>query len=232
MKKFKFLLITMLLCCGMFFVLTTNTNAAGETYYNDSKTHYFKVSKSTTSSLAGVTYHNLEGSTVNGSGKGAHLFMMKTDGVTSKMVTWAAQNLNNQYKRMTVRQLAALYEKENPGWKVVAGINGDQFGLGFGTDIGGSGTDYYQWQTYYPFFMNGERRFSVAGTGFGNGIAFVNDGSKQGLVQTELPSEFRVEILDADGNILSTHPIAAINESAGSGQTSVWFSYINSSNSW
>ena len=227
MRKYKLLFMTLLLAFTL--AISFNVQAkTGDTYYNDSKSHSYKVTEEVVTEQYGVTYNALTGTTVNGSKKKAHLFSMKTDGTTSKLVTWAFQDGINKYKRLTVRDLAKDYEKNHPGWKVVAGINGDQFGLGFGTNLGASGTDYYQYQTYYPFFMDGERRFSISAAGFGNGIGFINDGSKKGFVDTVKPTGFRIEILDEDGNILSTYPIDVINEAPESGKTGVWFSYINS----
>ena len=231
MKKYKILFMSLLLALTL--SISFNVSAKkGDIYYNDSKSHSFQVTDEIVSEQYGVTYNALTGTTINGPSKKAHIFSMKTDGATSKLVTWAYQEGINKYKRLTVADLAKDYEKNHPGWKVVAGINGDQFGLGFGTDLGASGTDYYQYQTYYPFFMDGERRFSISATGFGNGIGFINNGSKKGLVDTVKPAGFRVEILDENGNILSTYPIDVINEAPGNGQTGVWFSYINSSKTY
>lgn len=82
-----------------------------------------------------------------------------------KIVSYA--NLDgHQWTRATVRNFARKYEQENPGWRVIAAINGDFF------DINGYGNLRYQ--TNNPLVNDGEY-YKTRTANFA--IGFANDGS-------------------------------------------------------
>ena len=84
-----------------------------------------------------------------------------------KVVTYSGSNAD-KWKQMTTRQAAADWEKNNPGWIVVAGINGDFFN--------NSGSC-----TYEPtgnFMQSGDMyRPDKAGADYRNTIGWNSDGS-------------------------------------------------------
>ena len=84
-----------------------------------------------------------------------------------KVVTYSGSN-QDKWKQMTTRQAAADWEKNNPGWIVVAGINGDFFN--------NSGS-----QTYEPtgnFMQGGDMyRAQKAGVDYRQTIGWNADGS-------------------------------------------------------
>lgn len=232
MKKYKILFMSLLLALTL--SISFNVSAKkGDIYYNDSKSHSFQVTDEIVSEQYGVTYNALTGTTINGPSKKAHIFSMKTDGATSKLVTWAYQEGINKYKRLTVADLAKDYEKNHPGWKVVAGINADQYIMSFGTDTIGKGQDFYEWQPYYPIIMDGERRFPYTMTATSsNAIAFTNNGTSNGFIDVNTVQGLYVEILDENNNVLSKYPVEGVNTSPSANKTTVWFSYVNQSNQY
>lgn len=227
MKNLKllcsFLLVTLFTLVGY----TFSSNAVEVTTYDDTGGYYFTTTVNIENNMYGVTWNKVTGKTSTGD-QSVNLFSMKTDGVSSKLVVWSTQYQNFRNNRTTLTKLAENYEKNHPGWKVVAGINADQYIMDFGTDAVGKGQDYYEWQPYYPIIMDGERRFPYTMTGTSsNAIAFTNDGTANGFIDVNSVQGLYLEILDNDGNILSKHPVQGVNQSPTSNGTTVWFSYVN-----
>lgn len=226
MIKTKKILFFMLLI-GLLSLCLPTVKAAGITTYDDTGKHYFTTNENVENELYGVTWNKITGETVLGE-QHVNLFSMKTDGVSSKLVVWSPQYQNWRNNRTTLSKLAANYEKNHPGWKVVAGINADQYIMSFGTDTIGKGQDFYQWQPYYPIIMEGERRFPYTMTATSsNAIAFTNDGSKNGFIDVNNVEGLYVEIIDENNNVLSKHRVESVNNSPSANGTTVWFSYVN-----
>ncbi len=222
-KKISFfiLLISLSVLC------IPTTKAAEVTTYDDTGNHYFTTTENIESSLYGVTWNKVTGKATSGE-QHVNLFSMKADGASSKLVVWSLQYQNWRNNRTTLTKIAADYEKKHPGWKVVAGINADQYIMDFGTDTIGKGQDYYEWQPYYPIIMDGERRFPYTMTATSsNAIAFTNNGSKNGFIDVNNVQGLYLEILDEKGNILSKHPVEGVNNTPSATGTTVWFSYVN-----
>ncbi len=226
MIKTKKILFFILLV-GLLSLCIPTVNAADVTTYDDTGKYYFTTTENVESNLYGVTWNKVTGKT-SGGDQHVNLFSMKTDGVSSKLVVWSTQYQNWRNSRTTLSKLAANYEKNHPGWKVVAGINADQYIMSFGTDTIGKGQDYYQWQPYYPIIMEGERRFPYTMTATSsNAVAFTNDGSKNGFIDVNNVQGLYLEILDEKGNILSKYPVESVNNTPSASGTTVWFSYVN-----
>ena len=102
---------------------------------------------------------------------------MKT-GEDAKIVTWAV-NDKTGFQRKTISNIARDYEAKHPGWKVVGGINADQYYTKYGTGITSDGSDYFYPQPYYPMIADYEKWFAVTATPANNGhiVGFTNDGS-------------------------------------------------------
>lgn len=228
MKNLKFLCSFLLLSLLCLVGYTFSVEAVEVTTYDDTGQYYFTTTENVEDNMYGVTWNKVSGKTSTGD-QSVNLFSMKTDGVSSKLVVWSTQYQNFRNNRTTLSKLAENYEKNHPGWKVVAGINADQYIMSFGTETIAKGQDFYEWQPYYPIIMDGERRFPYTMTGTSsNAIAFTNDGSANGFIDVNNVQGLYLEILDADGNILSKHPVEGVNQTPSSNATTVWFSYVNS----
>lgn len=134
-----------------------------------------------------------------------------------KITTWA--NLDNHRWTLTsVRGLINKYEKSNPGWKVVAAINGDFF------DISANGNLPYQ--TTSSLVSNGEFYKTTAAYMLG----FRNDGSSNSLVgfkdiiRTE---KMILAIYDENDNIIKEFDIDNINTTPNNNETSIFFANYN-----
>lgn len=216
-----------ILLIGLLSLCIPTVKAAEVTTYDDTGKHYFTTTENVETDMYGVTWNKVTGKTSLGE-QHVNLFSMKTDGVSSKLVVWSPQYQNWRNNRTTLTKLAANYEKNHPGWKVVAGINADQYIMDFGTETISKGQDFFEWQPYYPIIMDGERRFPYTMTATSsNAIAFTNDGSANGFIDVNNVQGLYIEILDESGNILSKHPVEGLNNSPSATGTTVWFSYVN-----
>ena len=126
-------------------------------------------------------------------------------------------NSNHRWSLNTVTDLAKLYEITNPGWRVIAAVNGDFF------DINGNGNLPYQ--TSNPLVTNGE----YYKTNGGRAIGFKNDGSTTSLVGgIPQKSEFMVlSVYGEDGEILEEFDVHKLNVEPGDNETSVYFGTYN-----
>ena len=134
-----------------------------------------------------------------------------------RITTWA--NLkNNIWSLTTVKGLISNYESNNPGWKVIAAINGDFF------DINANGNLPYQ--TTGPLVSNGEF-YKTTGEMM---VGFTNDGSDISLIgdKTITRTEHMIlAIYDENGNIVKEFDIDRINENPNDNETSVYFANYN-----
>ncbi|HKM30487.1 MAG TPA: phosphodiester glycosidase family protein [Bacilli bacterium] len=135
-----------------------------------------------------------------------------------KITTWA--NLEgNKWALATVRALIIKYETANPGWKVIAAINGDFF------DIGAIGNLPYQ--TSGAMVSEGE----FYKTSTGNAVGFTNDGSTNTLIGNEKitrTAKMILSIYDEAGNIIQEFDIDKLNQTPGANETSIYFATYNS----
>lgn len=131
----------------------------------------------------------------------------------TKIVNWA--NLNNhKWTLTTVKGLISNYESKNPGWKVIAAINGDFF------DIGGNGNLPYQ--TNNAVITNGHHYKTTTG----NNIGITNDGSINSIIGDKKPTRTDHMILavyDSNDNIIKQFPIENINTTPNANETSVFY---------
>lgn len=216
-----------LLLIGLISLCFPTVKAADITTYDDTGKHYFTTTNNVETDLYGVTWNKITGKTALGE-QYLNMFSMKTDGVSSKLVVWSPQYQNWRNNRVTLSKIAENYEKNHPGWKVVAGINADQYIMDFGTQTIEKGQDFFEWQPYYPIIMDGERRFPYTMTATStNAIAFTNDGTANGFIDVNNVKGLYLEILDEAGNILSKYAVDGVNSTPSASGTTVWFSYVN-----
>ncbi|HPL55171.1 MAG TPA: phosphodiester glycosidase family protein [Bacilli bacterium] len=135
-----------------------------------------------------------------------------------RITTWA--NLDgHKWALATVRALINKYEEANPGWKVIAAINGDFF------DIGAKGNLPYQ--TSGAMVSNGE----FYKTSTGRTVGFTNDGSTNTLIGNEVVKRTEKMILaiyDENNRIVEEFDIDKLNQAPGSNETSIYFATYNS----
>lgn len=211
--------------------------SAESTHLSDDGKSSFTPTQESTRYIDGVTYNQMFcTSTSNAvSGVGNQMineFEMKTDGINSKLVSWAIQSGLGGYTRSTLTHIAENYEEKHPGWKVVAGINGDQYFQYYGHDIYANGSFYFVPQPYYPLIIDGERRFAETITGnHTNTIGLKNNGQANSFAYSSDLDGFYLEILDDNGNIKTKHKIDKVNETPDNGEISVWMGYISGEDS-
>ncbi len=163
------------------------------------------------------TKGNVKGQLIN-------VFDMKTDGVTSKLVTWAVQSNNSKYKRADIIEAAKDYEKNHPGWIVTGGINADQYFYNFGNQLAVDGSAIFEPSPYYPMVTDGEKRYTVNPLNNSNNVIGIkNNGTANGFAYPDgTTGGYQLSIIDAVGNELSTFVVDGVNRNAGSNETTVW----------
>ena len=211
----------------LMFIGNNAIKASGKTTYDDTKTGSWTPEVEEKTNFNGLEYIYATGKSAYNSevaDQQINVFKMKTDGVSSKLVNWAISDGNSGYKRAGLSKIAADYEKNHPGWIVVAGINADQYATKYG--VGGGANACLAATPYYPVIMDGEVRFPFASI---NGqscqyIGFKNDGSNDGIVDASPTKCFALYILDENENEIAEFELAGINKNANSGGTTVWTS--------
>lgn len=133
-----------------------------------------------------------------------------------KVVNWTYMNPNG-WSKQTIEKMAKDYEANNPGWIVIAGVNGDYFDI--------NGLRPLRYQTTGVSVNNGEVVNSVKSV---NQIGFTNDGSLNTLIgdeKFEVTSYHTLSIYDNSENIIKTFKINKLNETISEGETGIIFPY-------
>ena len=150
------------------------------------------------------------------------LFMLfqKTDASKgTKVVTWGGYNKNHTVStalpRMSLADIARDYEANHPGWKVIGGINADQYCWGYGTNSGG-GYDILENRPYYTMKADNENWFShhFMGSPCANLVGFLNDGSPEQIVYNPneaVKSYFKINVYDENNNLLGKFDVDDLN---------------------
>ena len=159
-KKFLFIMIV-----SLFAVVVIPTKAATKDSAKDQTgTSEFIPENPNVEDIYGMEHTLTKGTTVtNGKSKGQliNAFEMKTDGITSKLVTWAVQSSSTNYTRANIIAAAKDYEAKHPGWIVTGGINADPYYFKFGDQLGADGSAACMPSPYYPMVSDGDK-LSVA----------------------------------------------------------------------
>ena len=218
-------------------IITPKTLSASNIYTNDDNSATWEVKEQTTKTLNGVTHTYMLGESTDTSqqdigNQKVNVFEMKTDGVNSKLVSWA-MNGATTYARGGLSAIAKDYEENHPGWIVVAGINGDQYYTKYGSGLGTDGSFYYYNQPYYPMIIDGERRFPITPTGNSdsNYIGIANNNEEESFINESPLADLKIEILDENNQVIYIHNVDKINKNPIENETSVWFSYVSSEQS-
>ena len=191
MKQIRRILITLCLIVSLFCISTVSVKGDNlKTYSDDGKYNYTTVTE-TIDKISQSTIHikNEGFATRNGVDYPLTNHIMVADFSTDediKIVSWAVKNRDNTgFTRMAIKDIGEDYEKNHPGYIVLAGINADQYYMYFGTQLLVDSTDYFKNQSVYPLVADGENWFLRSPYGdsyISNTVGFKNDGSKNPLV--------------------------------------------------
>ena len=187
-------------------------------YYTTVKEEKVQVSRST-------TWIENTGKTANGEQLNHVMVADFKAGETIKIATWAVSDGTNYgFTRTDLKKIAEDYEKNNPGWIVLAGVNADQYYPKYGTQRGADGSASYYPQTYYPLISNGDNWFVINPYGnCGNVAGFKNDNSDNQIVYGNRSiSGFYLHLYDRENNYVGKYLIDDLNiDKLGENQTTV-----------
>ncbi len=228
MKNLKKILISfILILVALFQVKSVN---ASTTTTSDNGKGSWTPNKTETTEIYGMEHQSVWGNANDSKPQHINVLSMKTDGYSSKLVTWSVTEGNRKYTRQNLDVIAKDYEEKHPGWIVIGGINADQYTTGFGSDLG-AGSAYFTPQTYYPLIMDGEARIPYTAHGITNmHVGFANDGSENSLIASSDVIGYKLTIVDEYKNELQTFKVNKVNEEPGADETTVWSTYISISN--
>ncbi len=236
MKKY---IKTLLIILSFFFLISltglNNVSAENVTTYTDDKAYNYTTTKETKKDLAdGVYYIKNEGFTTKSKKdyeQVNHLFVADFKANQDiKIATWAIPNEDGTgFVRKPLKEIALDFEKNNPGWIVLAGTNADQYYPKFGTGLGVDGSCYYYPQPYYPMISNGENWFSISPyASSGNLAGFKNDSSdKQIISGSRSISGLFIYVYDDNNQLIGKFKADDLNltNELKSGQTTVLSPY-------
>lgn len=220
-KIFLLLLVSLFLFTS---IKVSKINAANTTY-SDNQNGQWTPNRTEETNIFGMEHLSVYGVANKSNLQHINVLSMKTDGYSSKLVTWSVLDGNKKYTRQTLDKIAEDYEKTHPGWIVIGGINGDQYTTGFGSDIG-AGSAYFTPQTYYPLIMDGESRipYTVLNN-YNMHVGFTNNGATDSLVDASPVVGYQLHIIDEYKNEIATFSVDKINEAPSVGQTTAWSTY-------
>src|SRR5690554_3166625 len=153
--------------------------------YDDTETAGFEVTNYTTNRPAENTVHyRTRGVTKLGRAGFAQQVnvLTQTCNQEAKLVAWAVKKADGSgFVLKSVKEIAADYEATHAGWKVVGGINADQYYPLYGDKGHRDGSDYFFPQPYGCLIADGEKWFAVNARPYTNNgtylAGFLNDGS-------------------------------------------------------
>ena len=223
MKKSLILFISIIFIFILnMFNVTAATN--GETYWDDQKAYNFTSNVVEEKEIAyGTTFIHDAGYTVRSDTKydqNVYIMLQKSDAAKGvKVVTWGGYNENHTVStalpRMTLAKIAEDYELNHPGWKVIGGINADQYCWGYGSQAT-SGYDLLENRPYYTMKADGENWFShhFMGGNCTNLVGFLNDGNQQLVFNPAVAGSdphFKLNIYDENNNLLGKFDVNDLN---------------------
>lgn len=234
LKKSNLFLLNLFLILFMLFALNYNVKADTTTYTDDGAYNYTTQIETETDICGAATYIENSGYTTRSGVKNNqvnHVFKANFNTEQEiKIATWAIKNdTNTGFTRLDLKAIAEDYEKNNPGWQVLAGINADQYYPKFGSGLATNGSDYYYPQPYYPMVSNGENWFTINPYGSSNKVVgFKNDGSTNPLVYgARTCAGFYLYIYDENDNQTGKFEITDLNidTALGTNETTVLAPY-------
>lgn len=129
-------------------------------------------------------------------------------------------NLDNHvWNRATVKNMAAKYERDNPGYEVIAGVNGDFFDINSNRNFGKT--------TDAPALVDGnyykteKHGYSTSGI-----LGFKNDGTANSIVfgqKFDRTDYMTLDVFNETDEIIKTFQIESINKIPNDGESSVYY---------
>lgn len=206
MKKVLFMFITI---CSLFLLVDGKVYAASTSEWKGESDCITKVKEQEEIDLYGVaTYHeDLVTSKVNGVSqeieRRTHWVDTQSWGNDTMLVNWTNSVNEHDWKGTKMTDLARQFERENPGWMVVAGINADFF------HISQSGVFPANCEP-----LNGSSQMGnilkPSNSGPDGMLGFREDGSYIYGTATYTEEQY-LQLLDDEGNAISTTALAAAN---------------------
>jgi len=220
------LIIAFVLACSLFYTKADTVKT------DDSQYNYTTTNETTRELVSGVDYTVNTGYTTRSStqyDQRVNIFTADfSENSNIKIATWNSLNTTGTgFTRRALLDIAKDYEKNNPGWVVLAGINADQYYQKTGTGLGTDGSVMYQPQPYYPMISNGENWFVATPYGYSSNVAgFKNDGSKTPLVNGARTNKgFYIHIYDSKNQEIGFFPLDGLNCDLGANGAVVLSSY-------
>lgn len=163
---------------------------------------------------------NLIGGTGSIDPQVVNVLEVPTSGIL-RMVNWSYSS-SSSWSKQTIRKMAIDFEKNNPGWIVLAGINGDFF------DINGK-NKALPYQTNGACVNNGDVVRPIRNE---NQIGFTNNGTKNSLIGNknfETTDYHVLAIYDNDDNIIKTFNVDKLNTAPTGDEISIYYFYRDGS---
>jgi hypothetical protein len=181
-------------------------------------TYDFLENKETNDLSYGVNHYRDYGNTTSTLDSGAafhqqvNVLEVPTD-IATKVVVWGKQ-VANGWARATVTSFAKDFELKNPGWVVLAAVNGDFFDIQAAGDL--------PYQTTGAMMQDGEVVRSLSGN---MPIGFTNDGTANSLIgaMNFQTSGLKLAVYDKNDNIVNTFDVAKVNQEPAEGEISVYY---------
>ena len=219
-------LVLVLIFLSLFLLGHISVHAKEVTTKTDDNAYYYTtISEEKVQVSRSTTWIENTGKTANGSQLNHVMVADFKAGETIKIATWAVKDGTNYgFTRTDLKKIAEDYEKNNPGWIVLAGVNADQYYPKYGTSRGTDGSAQYYPQTYYPLISNGDNWFVINPYGnCGNVAGFKNDNSDNQIVYgNRTVAGFYLHVYDRDNNYLGKYLIDDLNlETLNDNQTTV-----------
>lgn len=227
MKFRKIILSLLLLIMFMTFTFVdVDAVANNKQYWDDNNQYNYTTNIVEDKDLGGgVRFVHDNGFTTRGGtnyDQNVYIMFQKSNASSGmKVATWAIYKDNHDvtgaFTRSPLSEIAKDYEKNHPGWKVIGGINADQYFQYYGTDLQASGADRFVNQPYYAMMADGENWFTIDAMGRSgvNVTGFKNDGSDNPIVyRGGTSSAFTLSLYDENHNYLGDFPINDLNPSS------------------
>ncbi len=233
MKKIASLFMFLLVCSFMSLVINVNANAQIEADCGES---HYEVSELVESNTlkAGVTHDRyisysssgLEGFNAAGSGGGGlnvpdQLYPQQVNVLNVptntgvRIVNWVKHS-NYGWARGTVKEMARDFEVNNPGWIVIAAVNGDFFDIKSNNPLPETANG--------SIIENGDVLKTVGSTVIG----FTNGNEERSLVggtPISFTDYFILSLYDENGKIVKEYQIDNVNPTTSVSGLSLYYSY-------
>lgn len=232
-------IISLIIISVLIFYLITGCSTG-----NPTTKAIYKVTESKATQLSAVTTHYKDtGVASMGSANTPQQVNILTQKCNqdAKLVTWAVKDSDNVgFTRKNVADIAKDYETNHPGWKVLGGINADQYYPIYGVRGHADGSDYFYPQPYGCLIADGEKWFAINAKPYGgNGTylaGFLNNGSSDQILEGRTnwsitgSSRFNLSGLYVTiyngSEITGKYKIEKFNEAPGENESSLYSPYV------